>query len=222
MSGFTNLPNWLLDDVMPHCDPNEWRIVCVIARKTLGWGKEVDRISLSQFAKLSGIKSRPTVKIAIDTALAHGFITRQERGNSYEYGLEIKLVQELNQFRNQTDNGLEIKPKTVQKLNTQKKKEKIKEESGSGALALPTLADVFAAYDSATGGAITMAISQEIETWVGEVGEQWAIDAIDTAVASNKRSWAYMKGILRRWKADGRQERATQSVTQTAEGGFYG
>jgi phage replication O-like protein O len=129
----TRIPNYLLDEIMPQCSPNEWKIVCAIIRKTAGWGKEEDEISLSQFAKLTGIKSRPTLIKAIDAAIEHGFINRSQSRNSYAYttgtGLETKPVQKLNQFKNYTEDGLETIPKMVQKLNTQKTKDINKEDS---------------------------------------------------------------------------------------------
>ena len=130
---YTQFQNWILDDIMPQCNPNEWKIICAVIRKTSGWGKTEDEISLSQFAQLTGIKSRPTLVKAIDAAIEHGFITRSPSRNSYAYtvsnGLETKPVQKLNQFRNYTDNGLVSKPKMVQKLNTQKTKDIKKEDT---------------------------------------------------------------------------------------------
>lgn len=48
-----------------HFSGNEWKILWVVLRKTWGWKKKEDYISLSQFEKRTGM-SRPSVKEAID------------------------------------------------------------------------------------------------------------------------------------------------------------
>ena len=49
---FTALPNALIDEVMPRIKDTEWRLLCVIARQTLGWadknGKRKARDWMSQ------------------------------------------------------------------------------------------------------------------------------------------------------------------------------
>lgn len=47
-----------------HLSGNEWQIVWVVLRKTWGWGKKTDTISLSQFQEESGL-SRPSVTEAL-------------------------------------------------------------------------------------------------------------------------------------------------------------
>lgn len=48
-----------------HLSGNEWQIIWVILRKTWGWNKKEDSISLTQFENLTAL-SRPSVKEAID------------------------------------------------------------------------------------------------------------------------------------------------------------
>lgn len=56
--GFTRIANELLDALCSfHLSPNEWQIILCIIRKTYGFGKKDDIISLSQFQKMTGIKS---------------------------------------------------------------------------------------------------------------------------------------------------------------------
>lgn len=50
MSGFTQIPNILLDRT--DLDAYEHRAMLVVARKTMGWGKQTDGIPLSQFMEL--------------------------------------------------------------------------------------------------------------------------------------------------------------------------
>lgn len=48
-----------------HFSGNEWQILWVVLRKTWGWQKKEDNISLTQFQKYTNL-SRPSVKEAID------------------------------------------------------------------------------------------------------------------------------------------------------------
>ena len=45
---YTMLPNWLID-AMPGLSEAALKVCLVVARKTIGWHKESDKISLSQF-----------------------------------------------------------------------------------------------------------------------------------------------------------------------------
>lgn len=85
MSGFTKIPNWLIDQVMPAVSPNAFRVIMAIYRKTIGWNCESDIISQSQFQEATGIKSRSTLANAIEEALDSGFVSRETVGQSYCY-----------------------------------------------------------------------------------------------------------------------------------------
>jgi hypothetical protein len=85
IGNFTTFPNVVLDVIMPACDPNEWRVVCATIRLTVGWHKESDKISLSQFRTLTGIQNKTNLVRAIGMALEHGYILRQPSGQSYSY-----------------------------------------------------------------------------------------------------------------------------------------
>lgn len=59
------VPNFLIDELMPKMSPNALKCYLLIVRKTIGWGKEYDAISASQFCKFTGIKKDNTVFKAI-------------------------------------------------------------------------------------------------------------------------------------------------------------
>lgn len=127
--GYTVFRDEILDHIMPNCQPNTWKVVCATIRKTVGWNKKQDKISMSQYQEITGIKSRPTLINAIQDALDKGFIIREENGNSfvyqinrdYEISLENEPVQKSNRnrFRNQTEIGLETKLTKDNKDNKQ-------------------------------------------------------------------------------------------------------
>lgn len=134
--GFTTFRHVILDHIMPACSPNTWKIICAIMRKTIGWGKEKDKISMTQFETITGIKSRPTLITAIQDAIENNYILRIPSGNTFFYqlnreyqteiGLENKPVQKSNRntdkrFKNQTEIGLE------NKLTIEEKKIKFKD-----------------------------------------------------------------------------------------------
>jgi hypothetical protein len=83
---YTVFENAILDTIMPMCSPNEWKILCVAIRKTVGWHKQEDAISITQFQKLAGV-SRPTAIKAIEEAVNHGFLIRKPKGQTFTYHL---------------------------------------------------------------------------------------------------------------------------------------
>jgi len=120
--GYTTFDNAILDYIMPCCNPNTWKILCVAIRKTRGWSKEEDKISITQFMELAGIKSKPTAWRAVKDAVSKGYLLCDESRMIFRYrlnkeleldiGLENKPVQKINQnrFRNETNTGLDSKP----------------------------------------------------------------------------------------------------------------
>jgi phage replication O-like protein O len=63
---YTILHNTIFDEIMSKCTSAEWKVLCVILRKTRGWQKDSDFISYSQIRELSGIASNSTIQKAID------------------------------------------------------------------------------------------------------------------------------------------------------------
>jgi len=138
----TQLPNILLDKVVPLIPEAEARCLIYICRRTFGFHKESDRISFSQF--IQGIKDRRGNVLDYGTGLsrqsvAQGlrslvaaeliFVTKNSRGNFYRINLTIdvdKVVKLIDQSRKLTKSVLANRPKQVYLLDTQNlgKKEK--------------------------------------------------------------------------------------------------
>ena len=91
----TQTPNELFDDHMRYMSGSELKVILAICRKTFGWHKEQDNISLSQLMELTGL-TRSSVINAIKSLIARGLIARRKIGNSYEYALilsaSIKII----------------------------------------------------------------------------------------------------------------------------------
>ena len=64
-------------------------------------------------------------------------------------------------------------------------------------------------------GFFTPITSESVQDAFKEYGGQWIIDAIAIAAKRGRRNWSYVEGILRRWRADGRDD---QPAGQDPEG----
>ena len=145
---YTQIPNALLDRGQGLSNA-AFRVVCVVLRRTRGWHRQADLISLSQLEAQTGM-SRKTVISAIDEALRLKWIARREvmtdRGASYVYEFRVAaedsddatsgnsaLVEKLHwkEWKNSTATSGESTPLPVEKLHTQKKGKKTKKEKES-------------------------------------------------------------------------------------------
>ncbi|MEA3430176.1 MAG: replication protein [Nanoarchaeota archaeon] len=141
----TQIPNVILDFLIPQLPPAEARCLLYISRRTYGFHKEKDRISFSQF--IDGIKSkddeqldygtglsRPSVNEALKNLKKAGAIIIEESniGNIYQINLHMdidKVVKKVNQLRKLTSkvvkklspSSKDTLPISVKKLNLQKK-----------------------------------------------------------------------------------------------------
>ena len=133
----TQIPNSLLDLLVPRLPEAESRCIIYIARRTFGFHKERDRISFSQFEK--GIKSRDGVVLDYGTGLSRPSVAEALRnldgsraietiktraGNHYKINLEMdinEVVKRVNQLRELTRTGKATQPRQVKLLNLQNK-----------------------------------------------------------------------------------------------------
>lgn len=78
---FTQTPNDLFDHWLPFLGEVELKVLLVIMRKTFGWHKVRDKISISQLEKLTG--STPTnIGKAIKSLISKGVILKQVTGEN--------------------------------------------------------------------------------------------------------------------------------------------
>lgn len=68
---------------------------------------------------------------------------------------------------------------------------------------LPERPNIYTLYEQNIG-LLTAHIAEELRDAEAEFPAQWLEDAIKIAVESNKRNWRYVRGILTRWKNEGR------------------
>jgi hypothetical protein len=130
----TQIPNVILDKILPLIPEAEGKCLLYICRRTYGFQKQRDRISLTQF--VGGIVSRenevldygtglsrPTVVEALKHLSSAGLIKviRENVGNSYELNCELLVdkyvekgvVSEINRLKKLTSAGKRSKPKQV-------------------------------------------------------------------------------------------------------------
>ena len=85
---YTMVPNALLDDDMKNMGKAELKILLATCRKTFGWQKERDRISYTQFEKLTGL-SRSSVVDGINAGIKRGILRKHLTKAGNEYSLNI-------------------------------------------------------------------------------------------------------------------------------------
>lgn len=91
---FTQTPNILFDEWLPQLKLVELRVLMVILRKTFGWQKIKDRISLRQLEKLTGSQRRDIIK-AVDRLEELGLIKKDVSGqNGYQETFYELIVHE--------------------------------------------------------------------------------------------------------------------------------
>lgn len=120
---YTRIPNALLDDWLPRLKETELKVVLYLYRKTVGFQRDTDAISLSQFMKGTGL-SRQGVMDGLAGAAAHGLLC--EVGTAARKVRIYQVVQILDQSTKQTTTGQNFRPQprlTGQKSRHTKEKE---------------------------------------------------------------------------------------------------
>lgn len=130
----TIVPDDVFDVLMPVCSGAEFKVLAYIVRRTFGFKKESDSISLSQMGE--GITkrdgkildrgtglSKSAVAVAIKGLVEKGIIdahhnTSKKRGNE-PTTYSLRFQERLPLSRNQTRGGLENGQGVVQKMDTQ-------------------------------------------------------------------------------------------------------
>lgn len=74
--GFTPFDNYVIDYIMPELSGSAWKVLSYFLRRTIGWQKSGDRISYSQIAKGTGIKSDTTITKALEVLIERRYMVR--------------------------------------------------------------------------------------------------------------------------------------------------
>ena len=73
----TQIPNIIIDQHMSELSHAQFKVLMAICRKTIGWHKQSDYISISQIVELTGVSNK-TVVGAIKQLEKKGFIVTQK------------------------------------------------------------------------------------------------------------------------------------------------
>ena len=100
--GYTRVPNDILD-AMPTLGNAELRVLLAIARKTVGWQKECDRLSARQLSDTTGLTLKNTQQ-AITGLLKKGLVAREKAGKqTFCYNLQTVPLGDTDQNRTPSD-----------------------------------------------------------------------------------------------------------------------
>lgn len=87
--GYTQIPNVLIDEVMPDITTlAELKVTMAIARETFGWQREERRLGLDEIMKLTKL-SRTSAQAGVTAGLARGYLGRRREGHGFVYGLRV-------------------------------------------------------------------------------------------------------------------------------------
>lgn len=73
---YTAIHDPVFDEVMPRCPGNVFKVLMFVIRKTRGWGKDSDRLSVGEIQDGTGIGSENTARVALAWLLDQRMIQR--------------------------------------------------------------------------------------------------------------------------------------------------
>jgi phage replication O-like protein O len=127
----TQTPNSFFDESLKQIKSLcELKVVLTVIRKTFGWQKRQERISLSQLEAVTGL-TRQGVQKGVKLAIEHGFIERRAVGQGFVYSLVLGNESYPAKLLPSQDCGLELGNESYQQLGNRldpQKKEKEKKE----------------------------------------------------------------------------------------------
>jgi phage replication O-like protein O len=152
-NGYTPIANEIMEHLaMPGISGSEFRILMVVFRKTYGFQKTKDTISLSQFEKLTYMKRAQAVK-TLKELVAKRILLKE--GNAYKFNKnweEWGVAKRIPSSQKDTEGGSQKDTETGSQLPTHKrKKENIKETiaEASTAKLIPEVIHLFSKINPA-------------------------------------------------------------------------
>ena len=128
--GYSRIPNGLLEILLPILGEAELKIALFVSRKTHGWHKESDDLSLSQFEEGTGL-SRPAVVSGIASLVKRGVLIKTARGNNRPCNYRLVIPTSKPALPDETSKETQLDatskatlPQLVKQVNPQKKRNK--------------------------------------------------------------------------------------------------
>jgi phage replication O-like protein O len=235
---YTRIHNMILESLSSApLNGSEFRCLMFLMRKTYGWQKKDDKISLQQWEDGTGIK-RQNVWATLKTLEAKKVIYSQDNGagKSKTYGFNKYAEQwvmesECNAgalqtvMETQNTHVMQLHDGTVMQVHEYKREEiKEKEKETTPEASSRRHADVDVEFGKLCGfyqnniGTMTEVTAQTLSDFVTDYGGYEIVtDAIRVAVQANKRNLRYINGILRNWHADGRNDGTAKQLQPVAQ-----
>jgi phage replication O-like protein O len=100
LPNYTQVPNTFLDHMLPFLKEGELKVLLVIIRKTMGYHKYRDIISLTQLEKFTGM-TRSNILYAVRKLVSKGVISKEVSGSNGKQSThyELVIVQDSNNYR---------------------------------------------------------------------------------------------------------------------------
>ena len=123
--------------ILPTCSPAEFKVLAFVCRKTFGWQKTHDRISLTQFQRGTGL-SRQCVVTSLARMTESQLLNKRStpQGDAYELNLSYDgtgqlsgLVNSVDQSSQLTGTGQLSGPTLVNSVDTQKQTKETKKQT---------------------------------------------------------------------------------------------
>ncbi len=200
---FTAVDNAVIDEIMPNLTTAEWMILSLIIRKTVGWHKDIDGISYSQFIEHTSIKSNTTIKRAID-GLVEKRMVELGKGTNFNEPHYYRLNKD---YTIRVTESVErpvtfsVERPVTESVDT---KESYKQKENK--------APALAAYEQTFGPMSSQIQAQKLADDIEEFGETAVTEAIKAAAAAGARSYGWSAARLRNRKGDAVKQSAAAAI----------
>jgi len=98
---YTQTPNIFIDEIMRNLSGSEMKVMMAIIRKTFGWQKKRDRISINQIAEITGL-ARSSISTALDSLEKMGYIKSIGTGKGIISSFEIVISEQKDDQKSDT------------------------------------------------------------------------------------------------------------------------
>lgn len=210
MGGFTQVPNDILDS-MSDLKPAAFKLAMALCRLTYGYHRESVQASLTDLQELTGLSRQGVINASSE--IGHLFSSLKEGQttvwvvNTVDQEGSTDLTDDPpTSQQSRPDRSTELTSSSQQSVpaTSSPKEKEIKPKQNGGVGGVPDgYYETVKAYENEIG-LITHHVADMIVEAIDEFGHNLIVQAVHIAAEQNKRSWAYVEGILKRWRQEGR------------------
>lgn len=192
---FLQVPNAVIDELLPDLTGAELKCYLVVIRKTKGWNKESDNISISQFMKATGLSNSAVIK-ACESLVKYGLLVKENGArntgvyavNSYSKITHEESSQVTCEKSSHTINNIKNTIQNTNKKNTKKSESDLLSDFGITG----QLADDFITHRKACKAPITGTALKGFQREADKAG----IPIAEAITISIERNW---RGFSASW-----------------------